>query len=494
MGASISHGCFHAINQDVYKSNFTTYINGILPGSGVSVLKFSQNLDPIWHRIYYRDEDISQTSHFSIPSRDSTSLFVLIRAGDLVDFSGRSTVLKLDLNGNIVWQKIYPTSNGNQFLKYLAEQDNGNLLLVGFNLTSPVVDSLKSEITFTMLNPKGEVIWSKYLGGKGNESLDQLSAASDLIFHRKGNEIVFFAESDGFKNNDLFHPVLMKINTQGEVLKAVMVLDSVTNGWRHTLKYHYEDSSLFVLSNAYNGTSDADGEHLRVIKTDWDLNGICNSIDITDSLHEYFYDQPWKDGDLKDTTRGWEYLPSSIDYKPFDIFQQMLCFCNAYARFTWQQTGQNTLQFQNNSLNTTQYTWHFGDGTTSNEPNPGHTFADTGKYTVILTAANDSCGDTLSHIVEVLPEDVWVPNVFSPNGDGINDFLEIKSWNLRSFYLTIYNRWGNLLFTTTTASDFWNGKHHNRELSTGTYFYAIKATAITGKQIEKRGFVELIRD
>ena len=73
------------------------------------------------------------------------------------------------------------------------------------------------------------------------------------------------------------------------------------------------------------------------------------------------------------------------------------------------------------------------------------------------------CSDTGSVVIrpgktECNPPDVFIPSSFSPNNDGINDLLIIRGHSIKTMEFTIFNRWGNQVFTTTELSDAWDGK------------------------------------
>ena len=92
-----------------------------------------------------------------------------------------------------------------------------------------------------------------------------------------------------------------------------------------------------------------------------------------------------------------------------------------------------------------------------------------GVYTVTLIVTNNQgCTDTISTNIIVYDE-LTIPNVFSPNGDGINDFFEIEALKPNS-PLTILNRWGNVVFTTTNYQNNWDGTDQNgATLTEGVY-------------------------
>jgi len=89
--------------------------------------------------------------------------------------------------------------------------------------------------------------------------------------------------------------------------------------------------------------------------------------------------------------------------------------------------------------------------------------------------------------------EVFVPNIFSPNGDGINDFLVIDGPRLFDFKIEIYDRWGKLIFTTQEQKDSWDGKFNGAELATQTFVYSIVGETVLGQKINRSGNVTIIK-
>ncbi len=88
----------------------------------------------------------------------------------------------------------------------------------------------------------------------------------------------------------------------------------------------------------------------------------------------------------------------------------------------------------------------------------------------------------------------FIPSAFTPNNDSKNDCFGISSWPATtSFSLSIYNRWGQMIFSTTKSDDCWNGEFNGQLQATGVYVYIIKATLVTCGSVMKKGTVLLIR-
>ncbi len=89
---------------------------------------------------------------------------------------------------------------------------------------------------------------------------------------------------------------------------------------------------------------------------------------------------------------------------------------------------------------------------------------------------------------------VFVPTGFTPNGDGKNDVIRPIAVGLTKLeYFQIFNRWGQLVFSTTTSGRGWDGKIGGKEQGTGVYVWVVKGVDFTGKSVFAKGTVTLIR-
>ena len=88
----------------------------------------------------------------------------------------------------------------------------------------------------------------------------------------------------------------------------------------------------------------------------------------------------------------------------------------------------------------------------------------------------------------------FIPNVFTPNKDNLNDYFGVKGWPATSsFELCVYNRWGELVFRTTDPSESWNGEIKGQPQPVGIYVYTIKANTAPCGSIQNKGTITLIR-
>ena len=119
--------------------------------------------------------------------------------------------------------------------------------------------------------------------------------------------------------------------------------------------------------------------------------------------------------------------------------------------------------------------WTFGDDSVSTEYEPSHNYNFAGSYLICLEASNEfNCYDTSCAEIKINPEEIIIPNIFSPNDDQINDEFKIKGINNR-FGIEIYNRWGELVFEENPYLNNWNGiSFKGTELNEGQYYYFLK--------------------
>jgi gliding motility-associated-like protein len=121
-----------------------------------------------------------------------------------------------------------------------------------------------------------------------------------------------------------------------------------------------------------------------------------------------------------------------------------------------------------------------------------YTFTTPGQFKVKLAVTNDKgCVDTVEQVVTVFAG-ITIPNVFSPNGDYVNDdFGPITKGTYNSYSFKIFDRWGALMFEASKPEQRWDGSHNGNPAPDGTYFYLLVAANPTEFKLE--GTVTLIR-
>ncbi len=150
----------------------------------------------------------------------------------------------------------------------------------------------------------------------------------------------------------------------------------------------------------------------------------------------------------------------------------------------------------------TYWHWDFGDITTNTDTagtkNAVYTYTYVGNFPVMLIATNIyGCTDTTYRIVPVTEEfTMYIPDAFTPNGDGLNDVFNVKGAGFleEGFEMRIYDRWGELIFKTNNVYEGWNGKVKGVDAKSDVYIYKIRCFT-TVQKIKKEfvGHVTLYR-
>jgi gliding motility-associated-like protein len=155
------------------------------------------------------------------------------------------------------------------------------------------------------------------------------------------------------------------------------------------------------------------------------------------------------------------------------------------------------IDFENTSQAAIYYVWDYGDGITDSLFSPNHLYTDSGTYRVVLYAISaGGCRDTAVYEFIHLDQHVYafIPNIFTPNADGLNELFVVNSLGFISMNGQIFNRWGKLMSSVDFVSGGWDGKTNGgADVSAGTYFYTIDALDFYGKKHRFNGFIELVR-
>lgn len=165
------------------------------------------------------------------------------------------------------------------------------------------------------------------------------------------------------------------------------------------------------------------------------------------------------------------------------------------AGFEYENHPQSEVQFRDMSISGASWFWNFGDGSgNSSLQNPLHQFPNPGTYSVtMITFDAQGCSDTITLSVIVTDPDFFIPNVFSPNGDGINDFAQTNFSKLKVFEFSIYDRWGKLVFVTDTQDTWWDGFVNGNAAPDGVYFYYLKGEFFNDRSVKEKGNLSLLR-
>ncbi len=158
------------------------------------------------------------------------------------------------------------------------------------------------------------------------------------------------------------------------------------------------------------------------------------------------------------------------------------------------------VHFVNQSVDYNQVNWNFGDGTTNTITiNPNHdysTLTSNDYYTSLVVTNQYGCSDTAKVPVNIAPEFVfYIPNAFTPNGDGINDGFVGTGIGIVKYEMWIYERWGTNVYYTDDIAKPWMGKVIGRseEAPQDVYSWKVELKDIFGKKHNYVGHVTLLK-
>lgn len=144
-----------------------------------------------------------------------------------------------------------------------------------------------------------------------------------------------------------------------------------------------------------------------------------------------------------------------------------------------------------------QWNWYFMNNATyqSTLQNPIFTYYDVGTYQAVLVVKSDhGCSDTIVKTIKVSEDyGIYVPDAFTPNGDGLNDVFQPKGFGITKYDLGVFDRWGEQIFQTNSFERGWDGTIKGITAKSDSYVWRIKLTNVSGEAKELTGHVILNR-
>ena len=146
------------------------------------------------------------------------------------------------------------------------------------------------------------------------------------------------------------------------------------------------------------------------------------------------------------------------------------------------------IEFRANAKNADYYTWEIYKGSelllTRNEAQHKFTFEEPGNYRATLAMSNSNGCEYKAEDFEISVSEsmLLVPNVFTPNGDGTNDEFRVVYRSIKEFHISIYNRWGHLVYESTDPAKGWDGTINGKPAAAGAYYYVIRALGTDAEQ------------
>ncbi len=158
-------------------------------------------------------------------------------------------------------------------------------------------------------------------------------------------------------------------------------------------------------------------------------------------------------------------------------------------------TGTGTLiAFTSNSTNSNDCFWNFGNGDSLAGCSLSYSYSKEGNYDIKLRVVSAfGCKDETGCRAEITEFSFYIPNSFTPDGDGTNDYFSISGRNILNFKMKIFDRWGDMVFQSDNLQLPWNGKINNRLAMQDVYVYRMEFSDINENKYNKIGRVTLLR-
>ena len=144
------------------------------------------------------------------------------------------------------------------------------------------------------------------------------------------------------------------------------------------------------------------------------------------------------------------------------------------------------------------YTW--AESATLSEAtiyNPLATPPETTTYTVTIRDQNGCINQALVTVYVLVlgcgDPYIFIPTGFTPDGDGLNDELQVYGNNIEEMHLMIYNRWGEMVFESFSQDETWKGTYNGKQLTTAVFGFYLEVTCGDGEKYIKKGNITLLR-
>ena len=431
-------------------------------------------------------------------------------------------LVKLDINGNPKWDKVYGGSKGDH-LTSLKQSVDGSYYLGGITYSdtsgtkksringTSVPCSVAMDLWVVKVDQNGAYLWDRSLddGDGGTDGMDGDALRFCAIDVTTDGGCIAGGTTDScgtsFAKGDYF---VTKLSSDGTI-NWMKTFGGI--GQENLLSVQQTTDGGYLLggTSEFSGISGSKtinniGECFWVIKLDttgreqWqkvvnaDHDDVCYAYQVSDCYY-MFAGSSSADvkGDKSQISQGghdfWVvYLGdnSLVD----DFIADTVCID--------EQT-----HFKSGRSCATSWNWTFDDpasGVNNNSTlqNPEHTYSSEDKiYKVLLTSSNGSASRSISKFVvfDTCKAKLEVPNVITPNMDLKNDFFIVENSGFKELECAIYNRWGKKQYQFNALTGQWDGTTNGKACSNGVYYYAIEGITNTGEDFHKNGFVTLIQ-
>ncbi len=461
-------GGYYSEFEDLKMRNDTLFAIGSLNDAGnrkVLLVLFNKNLDTLKTVTYDYPANTNSDYGLSLKFASNGDLLISGTTYGLGGTYGDMLVIRANPQGELLWAKVLGYEDYDYGLNIL-EDDNGNIYVLGF--TDGGSSSVPNAMLVFKLSPTGMLIWHKYINWNHGSSAIKVQDWKYL----NGKFIITpntYSNVIGYEET----AYLVIVDTLGSVELIKRLGPASTDMIRRPIIARVSPNKALVYSHleaANAGYYSA----LYAMNVSLDTSSYCFPEDtftpiqgsgfLTDSYIAYNV----APANLIDTTNiGW------LAIQPAAVNKVSICdTCTLpapVANFSYADSAL-TVTFTDNSSNATSYLWDFGDGNTSTQQNPTHTYATQGTYKVCLTVSNDCGSDSVCQNITVTPTAFATTNQGNIQIFYNNNILNIKNIPGRGT-LKIHTINGQLLLRKKLVKTSYS---FPVDLSKGIYIYSLE--------------------
>lgn len=282
-----------------------------------------------------------------------------------------------------------------------------------------------------------------------------------------------------------------------EIDSVTLIIDSITCDGLYAQSQAF-GSAMKPYNVSTNSYSEIEQEFIYL----WYIG---DTLALTTNLESVELDSPMEDGELVVVAQNQALVQAEV-VDTVESFGVMALFdYDVREREVENEVSSSTaysapaeVEFTNNSKgNFTVSEWIMGSAVRLYDKSPVYSFQKTDTYqiTLIVTDENSGCSSADSTLeITITDAAIDFPNVFTPNGDGVNDEFRPAYQSLKNYKLTIMNRWGRKIYESTDPSTGWDGKIGNSDAAAGVYYYVAEAEGYDkGVSFKCKGSVTLVR-
>ena len=358
-------------------------------------------------------------------------------------------------------------------------------------------DGFQDDSTYTFIADSTKIIQLKSIDDKECEGFDDVlifvkpnpdfSILGDTTFCQ-GQPIKFYTQDNSmvYWNDDIYSNEFINFSDSSFILNVLKVNYNNCKINKSIYVEMFDTSKIELLINdtiCYGDEIKVDflNNGSLINNYNWKING----LDFNLNSNEYL-------GNNK-VSLICENIHGCISRKNQNIFIRNLPNSNFIQKNKDLSNISLNAVFEVENENYTEYNWSFGDNSYSHNINPNHLYDISGQYEVTLTVKDKFfCKSTSSLRLDIISKlNLWIPNSFTPNNDGLDDMFYIVSQenNFNDFQLKIFNKWGDNIFTSYDINKGWSGKNHFQ----GVYLYLLSITDLNGKNHVYKGEINLIK-